>query len=240
MVLVKITEFVNQIIIDMKSVYLLIITFYLFSKTIYAQTEREVIPLNKNLVSVNVEISEEPYLGRESVKVFDKGENTEVKFAKIENLDFKNGMIEIDVAGKPLEGASEQARGFVGIAFRISNNNSRFECIYLRPTNGRADDQVRRNHSVQYISFPDFPWYKLRNDFPEKYETYVDLVPGEWTTIRIEIKGERAKLYVHGNTQPTLIVNDLKLGPDIQGGIGLWIGPGTEAHFSNLVIENIE
>jgi hypothetical protein len=52
---------------------------------------------------------------------------------------------------------------------------SGFECFYLRPTNGRADDQVRRNHSVQYISFRGFPWYRLES--PEKYESYTDLVP---------------------------------------------------------------
>jgi hypothetical protein len=226
----------------MKNVILTIIALCLISKTIFAQTGREVIPLikDKNLVPINVDISEEIYSGKESIRVADKGENTEVKFVKISDLNFKNGIIEIDIAGKPLEGASEQARGFAGIAFRISDDNSRFECIYLRPTNGRAEDQVRRNHSVQYTSHPDFPWYILRQKFPEKYETYVDLVPGEWTNIRIEIKDDKARLYVHGNAQPTLIVNDLKLGSGVQGGIGLWIGPGTEAYFSNLSIEKKE
>jgi hypothetical protein len=33
---------------------------------------------------------------------------------------------------------------------------------------------------------------------------------------------------VHGSEQPTLIVNDQKFGSGL-GGIGLWIGPGTEA-----------
>ena len=44
---------------------------------------------------------------------------------------------------------------------------------------------------------------------PSKYESYVDLVPGEWTKIRIEVDGERARLYVHSNEQPTLMVNDV-------------------------------
>jgi len=65
-------------------------------------------------------------------------------------------------------------------------------------------------------------------------------VPGEWTKMKIEINGNKAKLYLHGNSQPTLIVNDLKLGSDINGNIGLWIGPGTEAHFSNLQITKSE
>jgi hypothetical protein len=41
------------------------------------------------------------------------------------------------------------------------------------------------------------------------------------------------RLYVNGASQPTLLVNDLKLG-DRSGAIALWIGLGTEAHFANL------
>jgi len=226
----------------MKISNLVILTICLLSGSAFAQTEPKSISLikNSNLTPVNVLTTEETYSGKESLKVLDKGENTEVKFVKIGNPGFKNGIIEIEVSGKPAEGSSEQARGFVGIAFRINDDNSKFECIYIRPTNGRTEDQVRRNHSAQYISYPDFPWFKLRKDFPEKYESYVDLVSGEWTKIRIEVKGEKAKLYVHGNTQPSLVVNDLKLGADIHGSIGLWIGPGTEAHFSNLQITTMD
>jgi hypothetical protein len=189
---------------------------------------------NRNVVSVNVECSEETYLGRPSLKVTDTGKDTDVTFAMITNVDFHDGSIELDMAGKPAAGAPEGARGFVGVAFRIQPDLSKFECFYLRPTNGRAEDQARRNHAVQYISYPDFPWYELRQNSPGEYESYVDLVPGAWTTIRIVVRGKKAALYVHGASQPTLIVNDLKHGPGSRGPIGLWIGPGTEAHFSNL------
>ncbi len=226
----------------MKTSYYLIFIILFLSNTVFAQLKKDSVLLfnNNDLTSINVVTIEETYLGKKSLKVIDNGENAEVKFVKISNSDFKNGIIEIDISGKPAETSSEQARGFVGIAFRINNDNSTFECIYLRPTNGRADEQIRRNHSVQYTSYPDFPWFKLRKDFPEKYESYVDLVTGEWTKIKIEVNGDKAKLYVHGNSQPTLIVNDLKLGSDNNGSIGLWIGPGTEAHFSNLLITKID
>ena len=102
-----------------------------------------------------------------------------------------------------------------------------------RPTNGRADDQLRRNHSTQYISFPEYEWQRLRTEAPGQYESYVDLVPGEWTRIRVEVSGVKARLYVNGGAQPVLVVNDLKHG-DGAGGVGLWIGMGTEAYFSNL------
>lgn len=147
----------------------------------------------------------------------------------------QDGTIEAEIAGEPGPGAFEGARGFVGVVFRIAQDVSKF---YLRPANGRADDQVRRNHSVQYFSFPEFPWYRLRKESPEKYETYADLVPGEWTKIRIEVSGDKARLFVNGAQQPALIVNDLKLGAGNAGSIGLWIGPGTVAHFANVKVSS--
>lgn len=208
-----------------------------------AQPGQQKIPLTSldGLLPVKAQVSAENYLGKSSVRVVDTGmgNNTnspEVSHAKIKNLRFHNGTIELELAAKPLATAGELARGFVGIAFRMADDESKFECVYLRPTNGRAEDQVRRNHSVQYVSYPDYPWNRSRKETPEKYESYVDLVAGEWTKIRIEVQGDKARLYVHGASQPSLIVNDLKHGPDQAGAIGLWIGYGTDAHFANLVV----
>lgn len=146
---------------------------------------------------------------------------------------FHNGTIEVEVAGKPRQGAPPEARGFVGMAFRVAADASKYEAIYVRPTNARADDQLRRNHSTQYISFPDYLWLRLRTETPGKYESYVDLVSGQWTKLKIEVGGGKARLYVNDAPQPVLLVNDLKLG-DSQGALALWIGVGTEAYFSNL------
>ena len=66
----------------------------------------------------------------------------------------------------------------------------------------------------------------------------MDLLPGTWTKIRIEVRGERARLYVHGNEQPTLIVNDLKSGATAKGSVALWLGPGTVAHFRSLTVRH--
>ena len=54
--------------------------------------------------------------------------------------------------------------------------------------------------------------------------------------MRIEVDGDLARLYVHGQKQPTLIVNDVKSGANSQGAIAVWIDNGTVAHFRNLVI----
>jgi len=176
------------------------------------------------------------FQGKESLHVTGPAGGSDVRFVKIKDLDFGNGTIELEVAGIPGPGANATARGFIGLAFRINDDNSAFECIYLRPTNGRSEDQLRRNHSVQYISYPDYPWQKLRAETPGMYESYADMVPGEWIQLRVEVKQERAWLYLHGDEQPVLIINDLKLGPGTRGGIGLWIGPGTDGYFTGLKV----
>ena len=154
-------------------------------------------------------------------------------YAIVKGSRFHNGTIEVELAGKPAANAGPGARGFIGIAFRVQGN--RFEYIYLRPTNGRADDQVRRNHSTQYGAQPGFNFDRLRKESPEKYESYVDLEPGVWTKYRIVVDGTKARLFVHGAAQPCLIVNDMKFG-DSEGAVALWVGPGTEGYFANLKI----
>ena len=158
------------------------------------------------------------------------------QLAVIEGLEFSNGVIEVEVAGEPAPGAGAGARGFVGVAFRLKDDMRTYDAFYLRPTNGRVEDQERRNHAAQYISHPDWTWFRLREETPSKYESYVDLVPGVWTKVRIEVRGDRARLFVHGQKQPTLIVNDVKTGASGTGSVALWIGPGTVAHFRDLTV----
>ncbi|RPD48546.1 hypothetical protein DNI29_08000 [Hymenobacter sediminis] len=206
----------------------------------FGQTTRKAYPLAKTdgLQPIRVQLKQVIYQGKTAVMVIDtaQGITSELKYARLTDASFHNGTIEVELAGKPSGKAGATARGFVGIAFRITEQNTAFECIYLRPTNGRAEDQVRRNHSVQYISYPDYPWEKLRKESPEKYESYVDLEVGKWTKVKIIVQDATARLYVHGADQPTLLVLDLKHGPAQHGGIGLWIGSGTEAYFRNLVV----
>ena len=150
-------------------------------------------------------------------------------------LEFHNGTIEVEVASDLALDAPFYARGFVGVSFRI-DQVSRFENIYLRPTNSLADDQVRRNHTIQYFAYPDYVFDRLRRESPGIYETYADIAPGRWIHMKIVVAGSRARLYLDSKERPALIVNDLKLGSDQRGGVGLWIESGTVAHFRNLQV----
>ena len=188
----------------------------------------------KSLTPHRVRIDEVDYLGKHGVRIVeDSVVPNGQAYAIVKDSTFHNGRIEVELAGRPVPGAFAAARGYVGIVFRLKDE--KFEYIYLRPTNGRADDQVRRNHTTQYSSYPSFDYATARKEAPEKYESYVDVEAGAWTRVAITVEGSRARLFVNGATQPSLIVNDLKLG-DATGGVGLWIGPGTEGFFRGLSI----
>ena len=209
--------------------------------TSYSVQKKETYPLDSlNHLKLNKVVAiPATYQGHKAVQVklasgVESGDKP--TFAIVQGTDFHDGEIAVNLVGKLGSGAPPDARGFAGVAFRINDDASKFEAFYLRPANGRADDQVRRNHSTQYFSFPDYPFPRLRKEYPEKYESYVDLVLGEWTKVRIEVDGDKARLYVHGGEQPVLLVNDLKHGGKAHGCIGLWVDVGTEAYFSNLRI----
>ncbi len=161
----------------------------------------------------------------------------EPTFVKIKDLDFENGSIEVKVLSRLLPNAPELARGFIGIAFRINDSNTKFESIYIRPTNGRADNQLRRNRSIQYFSFPEYKFDRLRKEAPGEYESYADMALNEWIKLKIVVKDSGAKLFINDSKQPSLVVNDLKHGASSSGGIGLWVDVGTEGFFSDLKIQ---
>lgn len=192
---------------------------------------------NFQLAAANVSMSTERVMGKVAIRVVKDAAVQEVDeptFVTLEGSDFQNGTIEVYVLSRLLANAPDYARGFIGVAFRINDSNSRFEAIYLRPTNARAEDQVRRNHSIQYFSYPDFKFTRLRKEAPERYESYTDMALDEWIKMRIVVKGKQAFLYLHNQEQPSLVVNDLKLGADARGKIGLWVDIGTEGYFADL------
>jgi len=207
------------------------------SSTLYSQ----IFKFDKSkLEAVNVSMSIERFMGKEVVKVIKDSAVTEFDeptFAKLKGLDFKNGTIEVKVLSRLLPNAPELARGFIGIAFRVNDSNSKFESIYIRPTNGRSSNQLRRNRSIQYFSFPDYKFDRLRKEAPGEYESYADMGLNEWIKLKIVVINNQAKLFINDNKQPSLIVNDLKHGASSSGAIGLWVDVGTEGFFSDLRIQ---
>lgn len=200
----------------------------------------QVIKLTKDKLTPNmVFMSFEHIMGKQALRIVKDSTVQKVDeptFVRLKGADFTNGTIEVKVLSRLLKNAPETARGFIGVAFRINEANSSFESIYIRPTNGRADDQVRRNHSIQYFSYPDYKFDRLRKEAPERYESYADMTLNEWITMKIVVNGPEAKLYLNDAKQPNLLVKDMKHGAGSSGGIGLWVEVGTEGYFSDLKI----
>jgi hypothetical protein len=216
--------------------YIFVVCFLIVCKSLSAQK----INFNTNILQPNqVSMSFEKLDNKEVLKVV---KDTSVQlvdeptFVRIKDLNFKNGSIEVKVLSRLLKNAPAYARGFIGISFRINDDNTKYESIYIRPANGRVDDQIRRNHSIQYYAYPDFKFDKLRQISPEKYESYSDMGLNEWIMMRIEVDGKEAKLFLNDSKYPVIIVTDLKLGENTEGGIGLWVEIGTEGFFRDLKI----
>ena len=141
---------------------------------------------------------------------------------------FKDGTIEVDLRGKDIQGQS-----FVGIAFH-GVDDTHYDAVYFRPFNFKADDPGRVLHGVQYISLPNFPWSKLRNDSPGKYEKPVSPAPDPngWFRARVVIEGQAVNVYVNDAAKPTLTLT--ALSEPRSGTVGLFVGFGSEGDFANL------
>ena len=205
----------------MKTLSLLVIaTLFSASLNCQAQTVEE---LQKKYTVFNRTIS--PGAEPGSVHLSDaEGEG----HAWLNNTKFTYGTIEVDIKGKDKLQAS-----FVGIAFH-GVNDSTFEAVYFRPFNFRSTDPVRKLHAVQYIASPKFGWEKLRNEFPGKYEQPISPAPApnEWVHARITVDNKNIKVYVNGNTTPSLVVAPLVHTNGIL--IGLWTD--SDGDWKNLKI----
>jgi hypothetical protein len=150
--------------------------------------------------------------------------------AWLNGVTFSNGIIELDIRGKDVI-----QKSFVGIAFHGLSRDS-LEAVYFRPFNFRTDDSVRKIHAVEYIFHPDFPWEKLRKEYPGKYEKGIvpPPVPDQWFHAKIVVQYPEINVYVNGRMTPCLTVQELSNRRD--GKIGLWVGKFSDGDFANLTI----
>ncbi|HPF52965.1 MAG TPA: DUF1080 domain-containing protein [Draconibacterium sp.] len=158
-------------------------------------------------------------------------------YARLIDLnDFENGTIEVKMYSQlqnpaPYPGIA----GFIGVYFRIAENDSEWESIYVRPKVGRANNQRFRNHAVQYFSYPDFKFDTLRKIAPFEYEGSAPVALNEWITMRIEVNGESAEMFVNDLKYSSFVVNKM-LGKTKKGYVGLYVDVGTIGYFKDLKI----
>lgn len=177
-----------------------------------------------------------------NLTIFSEIDKTGIRFSKNENdgiawlrhVIFSNGIIELDIRGK-----DELQQSFVGIAFHGMDNNT-FDAVYFRPFNFRADDPIRRIHSVQYVSMPDYPWEVLREKFNGKYEKAVTPAPEAniWFHVKIVVRSPQIQVFVNGSQEACLSVETLNNRSS--GKIGLWVGNNSDGDFANLSITSLQ
>lgn len=168
---------------------------------------------------------------REKIDHFD-----EDTYARLTGPDFHNGTICVEMRSRLLPEAPDFARGFIGIVFRVNDNNAEFESYYVRPTNGRHPDPVRRSHGSQYFSYPGYTFSYFREHDIPGFEAPCDIGLDEWMTLKAVIKNAEAIFYVNDMNTPVLVVEQLKHGANARGGIGFYVDTGTEAFFRNLQV----
>jgi sugar lactone lactonase YvrE len=155
----------------------------------------------------NAEIME--YMGRDCL----------VGFAYLKDVEFENGVIEVDLA---VTGASS----YPGIVFRMQSERD-YERLYVRPHRaGLYPD------AVQYTPvFNGIAGWQLYNG--GGYTSNIELPTGQWVHLKFEVAGKQMRFFADDMEKPVLVVTDLKHGAG-RGTIGLE-GPRDGAyHFSNF------
>jgi hypothetical protein len=173
------------------------------------------------------------YLGRPALRLTTATQADEFGYAALAGTDFQDGTIEADMAVKITTPPGVRMPGFAGVAFRMDPRGSEYELFYLRPRNALAEDQAMRNHAVQYTAEPNYSWYRLRRQWPFIYESYADIGPETWIKLKIEVTGRRARLFLNGSANPSLVVDGLK-SSNLRGRVALWAYAGEETYFSSI------
>ncbi|WP_346858523.1 hypothetical protein [uncultured Draconibacterium sp.] len=161
--------------------------------------------------TLNVDFSSENWktFGAAAVQEFESEVSTSVSdgvgIAYLDGVNFQNGVIECDLY-------SPSPKAYLGIAFRIGSLTN-FECIYFQPhTSGKRD-------AVQYDPiFNMSATWQLYNG--ESYQAVADIPTKKWFHVKIELKGDFAKVYLHNNPVEALTV---KLKHDLHpGNVGVY------------------
>ena len=151
-------------------------------------------------------------------------------FGILEDIEFDKGIIEVELLGENNPGKS-----FIGIAFNIQNDST-FEAVYFRPFNFVAEEQIRKDHMVQYIFHPEFSWRKLRDERTGEFENEISDPPNpnDWFKAIIMISDTKVEVYINEISKPVLSVD--RLTSTKSNKISIWTGFGSSGRFRNLVL----
>jgi hypothetical protein len=147
-----------------------------------------------------------------------------------------DGVIEVSVLSRLAPDAPDYARGFIGLAWRIQPDFSRFESAYLRVLNGKGlnPPPPRDQRAVQYFAYPDWKYDRLRETDLGTFEAAADIRPETWIRLRVEVKGRQLRVLADGTQILSL---DQTKTDSTPGQVGLWVDIGTEGYFADLRVD---
>ncbi len=183
----------------------------------------EIIPFDFNLWEIEARESRvEDYLGQKSL--FLKG-----GFATVKDSEFKDGIIEYDIA-------FEQKLGFIGNVWRLQDLEN-YERFYMRPHQSGNPD------ACQYTPFfNDISGFQLYSG--EGYAAALNYPFNEWIHVKVIVSGKNAEIYVRDMDEPKLIIPELKRKLE-SGKVGLFAEASKSdkfdvagAHYANFSYTN--
>ncbi len=144
-------------------------------------------------------------------------------FAKLKNVKFQNGVIEVDVL-------APHAKTYPGVIFRMQSADD-YERFYIRPhRSGHYPDALQYTPVFGGIA----GWQLYHGD---GYTAPIDELPrSEWIHVRIEVSGDQARVYIGDSTnseQPALKID--RLGHGLSSGhLGLYGPMDQQVCFANF------
>ena len=162
------------------------------------------------------------YLGQKALLLKRKIDNYKsASIAYPKTLEFKDGIIELDVAWPG------DKNGFVGLVFRIKDAHH-YESVYFRPESSGTIN------AIQYMpeKKQDFNWWDYEAD---KYQAKTTLPLRGWFHIKIIVKGSKLTVYVNHHATPDFIYSQLDGSLKI-GSVGFWLGNSAVGAYKNLVV----
>ena len=141
--------------------------------------------------------------------------------AFLKDVEFENGIIEVDIAV-----SGPKARSYPGVLFRVQSQEN-YERFYIRPHRASLYPDA-----IQYVPcFNGIDGWQLYNG--ENYASAADIPDNQWVHFKLEVSGSQARLFMDDMENPVFVMNDLKHGIS-KGTIGLNGPRNRTAYFSNF------
>jgi sugar lactone lactonase YvrE len=141
--------------------------------------------------------------------------------AYLKDVEFENGVIEVDIAFPDTD-----RRSYPGIFFRVQSPTD-YEHFYIRPHRAfRYPDALQYAPTINGIG----GWQLYSGD---GFTAEAELPENEWIHVRLEVMGRRARVFLGETDAPALVINDLKHGASM-GTISLDVQADGSAYFSNF------